>query len=459
MPSHAIANLIADAYYLIARTHIGGNITLANITISKRTVDAAQPGSRDAFLWDSDVKGFGLKVTPAGGKVYVFQYRVARPGETANTPARRYTIGKHGSLTPEQARARAKDLAVLVASGIDPREQEANKLAERDATKREVDERNRIANEMAFDRMADLWLDHYEHEKGRRPSSIAQASMVVRNHLKPALRNTPLPHIGRTDLQTIIDAVPAKQKAMRRTVFAYASIFFGWAMRRGCIPTNPLMSMAKPDAPKARDRVLTDAEVEAIWTASEALPAPWGQLYRLLLLTGQRKSEVAGLRWEELDRSVALWTIPANRAKNDKVHIVPLSPPVLAELDARAGGTIWPTSGYVLTTTGRTSISGFSKAKRALDETISKGRDGEQITDWRVHDIRRTVATGLQRLGVRFEVTEAVLNHVSGAKGGVAGVYQRHDWKEEKRAALDAWARQLGGAQPGGNVVKLEVRA
>jgi integrase len=160
-----------------------------------------------------------------------------------------------------------------------------------------------------------------------------------------------------------------------------------------------------------------------------------------------------------LDRSAALWTIPANRAKNDKVHIVPLSPPVLAELDALAGVTAWPKSGYVLTTTGRTSISGFSKAKRALDETISKGRDGEPITDWRVHDIRRTVATGLQRLGVRFEVTEAVLNHVSGAKGGVAGVYQRHDWKDEKRAALDAWARHLGGAQPGGNVVKLEVRA
>lgn len=432
---------------------------MPNITISKRTVDAAQPGDRDIFFWDQEVKGFGLKVTPTGGKIYVLQYRIARPGETANTPARRYTIGKHGNFTPEQARSRAKELTLLVASGIDPREKEANELAAKNAAKQAAAEQSRLETELAFDRMADLWLDHYEHEKGRRPSSIAQAYMVVRNHLKPALRNTPLPHIGRTDLQPIIDAVPAKQKAMRRTVFAYASIFFGWAMRRGCIPTNPLMSMAKPDAPKARDRVLTDAEVEAIWTASEVLPAPWGQLYRLLLLTGQRKSEVAGLRWEELDRSAALWTIPADRAKNDKVHIVPLSPPVLAELDALVGGTAWPTSGYVLTTTGRTSISGFSKAKRYLDDTISMGRAGEPITDWRVHDIRRTVATGLQRLGVRFEVTEAVLNHVSGAKGGVAGVYQRHDWKEEKRAALDAWARRLGGAQPEGNVVKLEARA
>lgn len=435
---------------------------MANITISKRTVDAAQSGSRDTFFWDGDVKGFGLKVTPAGGKIYVFQYRIARPGMTANTPARRYTIGKHGSLTPEQARTRAKELAVLVATGIDPREQEFEKLAEKDEAKRQAEERNRFANELAFGRMAALWLDHYENEKGRRPSSIAQASMVVRNHLKPALGNMPLPHIGRTDLQPIIDAIPAKQKAMRRTVFAYASILFGWAVTRGYIPTNPLMSMAKPEAPKARDRVLTDAEVEAVWTASEALPAPWVQLYRLLLLTGQRKSEVAGLRWDELDRNAAIWTIPADRAKNDKVHIVPLSPPVLAELDALAGGADWPKSSYVLTTTGRTAISGFSKAKRALDDAIAASRDGEPITAWRVHDIRRTVATGLQRLGVRFEVTEAVLNHVSGAKGGVAGVYQRHDWKDEKRAALDAWARRLGElahvAQAGDNIVKLQVR-
>jgi integrase len=455
--------LIAVAYYLIAKTHIKENIIVANIPISKRTVDATQPDSRDTFFWDDEVKGFGLKVTPAGGKIYVFQYRIARPGHAASTPARRYTIGKHGNLTPEQARSRAKELALLVATGIDPREQEADELSQKEAAKREAEEKNRLANELAFDRVAYLWLDHYSNEKGRRPSSLAQASLVIRNHLKPALGNTPMPHIGRTQLQPIIDAIPAKQKAMRRNVFAYASILFSWALTRGYIPTNPLMSMAKPDAPKARERVLTDTEVEIIWTASGALRMPWGHFYRLLLLTGQRKSEVAGLRWEELDRNEAIWTIPANRAKNDKAHIVPLSPPAIAELNELAAGTIWPKSGYVLTTNRRTSISGFSKAKRILDQLVAQAQNGEAISHWRVHDIRRTVATGLQRLGVRFEVTEAVLNHVSGAKGGVAGVYQRHDWKDEKRAALDAWAQRFGelvqGAQPGDNVVKLEVRA
>jgi integrase len=210
--------------------------------------------------------------------------------------------------------------------------------------------------------------------------------------------------------------------------------------------------MAKPAAPEARDRVLKDEDLLAVWKASEALKRPFGSFYRLLILTGQRRDEVAGMRWSELDRQSATWTIPADRAKNGKVHIVPLPAGVIAELDtlvtathvtacAKAlDDTSWPKAGYVLTTTGRKPISGFSKAKAALDAAIIKGCEGEPLDDWRVHDLRRTVATGLQRMGVRFEVTEAVLNHVSGAKGGVAGIYQRHDWKDEKKAALSAWA-------------------
>jgi integrase len=180
----------------------------------------------------------------------------------------------------------------------------------------------------------------------------------------------------------------------------------------------------------------------------------------LLVLTGQRRSEVAGMKWDELDRTAATWTIPAARAKNGKVHIVPLPETALQLLDERAGGQGWPSVGHVLTTTGRTPVSGISKAKAALDDLVVTG-SALPMAPWRLHDIRRTVATGLQRLGVRFEVTEAVLNHVSGSKGGVAGIYQRHDWAEEKRAALEAWAthveRLLTGAD-GNNVLRSGVR-
>jgi integrase len=255
---------------------------------------------------------------------------------------------------------------------------------------------------------------------------------------------------------------------MRRAVFAYASVLFGWAYRRGDITDNPLAGMAKPEAPKARDRVLSDDELVATWEASLRLGDPFGPFIRLLILTGQRRIEVAGMNWTELDRSTATWIIPADRAKNGMAHLVPLSTTAVAELDRlskAAHGEIdgkaasnWPKDGFVLTTTGRSPISGFTKAKNALDSAMAKARNGKPQPGWRIHDLRRTMATGFQRLGVRFEVTEATLNHVSGAKGGVAGVYQKHDWKEEKRSALDAWARHVAAivtSTERGNVVSL----
>ena len=433
---------------------------MPSIKISKATVDVAQPSVADKVYWDKALAGFGLKITPAGRKVYLYRYRLAPPGRAAKTQPVTLTIGKHGDLTPDQARDRATELAGKVAVGVDPRAEERRERIEAEA-------RARRDTDLAFDLKADQWLDHYEHEKERRPSSVSQAKLVVRNHLKPALKSKPLPEIGKSDIQSIIDAIPVRQKAMRRAVFAYASILFGWAASSGYIDRNPLQDMNKPPAPKARERVLTDEELSAVWRATTGLPKPFGPFYRMLILSGQRRDEVATLGWGDLDRAAATWTIPADRAKNGRAHIVPLSAQVVVELDALAGSSLqWPRSGFVLTTTGRTPISGFSKAKVALDDLIDKSTaaaGGEPMVEWRVHDLRRTLATGLQRLGVRFEVTEAVLNHISGSKGGVAGIYQRHDWKDEKRAALTAWAshveRLLSGA-PQSNVIQLgEVRA
>lgn len=424
---------------------------MASIKISKATVDAAQVGERDLVYWDKSLSGFGLKVTPAGRKVYLYRYRIAVPGKAAKTHPITLTIGKHGELTPDQARDTATALAGKVAAGEDPRAVTRQKLIE-------AEKRTRSDAGLAFDMKADQWLDHYEHEKERRPSSVQQARLVVRKYLKPALRSAPMPQIGKSDIQSIIDTIPVRQKATRRAVFAYASVLFSWAASRGYVDRNPLLDMDKPDAPKARERVLNDEELTSVWRASTELPNPFGLFYRLLILTGQRRDEVASLRWGDLDRVAATFTIPADRAKNARAHIVPLSAQAITELDVWAGSeSSWPRSGYVLTTTGKTPISGFSKAKKALDERISEAV-GEGIPAWRAHDLRRTLATGLQRLGVRFEVTEAVLNHISGSKGGVAGIYQRHDWKDEKRAALTAWAahvERLGNNDLPSNVFQL----
>lgn len=434
---------------------------MPGISITKRAVDAAKPAAKDHFIWDDSLSGFGLKVTPAGGKIYVYQYRIARAGQAERTPAKRYTIGKHGNLTPDEARKRAKELAALVERGIDPRQQELDAVSAKDEAERLAKEKARIEGELAFKNVAALWLDHYENEKSRRPASISLAKLVVNRYLKPALDEKPVPHISRADIQPIIDAIPVRRKGMRRAVFAYASVLFGWAAKRGDISSNPLTEMVKPEAPKSRDRVLTDTELAEIWTSSIQIRAPFGPFFRLLILTGQRRSEVARMSWTELDRTSLTWTIPADRAKNGVTHIVPLNHMTMAELDALATSNapeddtndiaIWPKRGFVLTTTGKTPISGLTKAKHALDAAVLKARcdkieqtnDDTAMPPWRIHDLRRTLATGFQRLGIRFEVTEAVLNHVSGAKGGIAGVYQRHDWKEEKRSALDAWARHI----------------
>ena len=436
---------------------------MAKAAITKRTVDRAKAGSRDQFIWDTSLAGFGLKITPAGGKIYIFQYRIARPGEASRTATKRYTIGKHGKLTPDQARKRAKELAAMVETGTDPRQAELDEYAAADAKKSAKAEQERLEKDLAFDRVADQWLDHYEYEKGRRPASVRQAKLIVENYLRPALTSKPMPHVGRGDLQPIIDGIPAKQMAMKRAVYAYASILFGWAAKRDMIDANPLSAMDRPSPPPSRKRVLKDWELTDTYLAASSMNAPFGPFFQLLILTGQRRSEVAGIAWSELDRDEATWTIPPERAKNNTAHIVPLAPAVLERLDRLAGvqgddEPKWPKAGFILSTNGRTPISGITKAKLRLDAAIAKRRDGKAIDEWRIHDLRRTLATGFQKLGIRFEVTEAVLNHVSGAKSGIAGVYQQHDWKEEKRSALEAWARHVASIiapAPADNVTPL----
>jgi len=171
------------------------------------------------------------------------------------------------------------------------------------------------------------------------------------------------------------------------------------------------------------------------------------------MITGQRRDEVASLDWRELNRSAKEWVIPADRAKNRNAHTVPLSDLAIAELDALAAGVVWPRHGLAFSTTGRTPASGHSRAKARLDREMLSIAENEarelagnhqpKLDSWRVHDLRRTFATGLQRLGIRLEVTEACLNHVSGSRRGIVGVYQRHQWTDEKRDAMGRWSGHL----------------
>jgi len=419
---------------------------MAKGRIKKTTVDEALPQEQDWFLWDERVRGFGLKVTPKGAKTYIFQYRMG--GRASKV--RRYTIGKHGKLTPDGARKIAERLAAQVAQGEDPQHE-----------KIETRKENAV---LAFAAYAEKFAADYLSL--RWPKTGKQAAVLLRKYVAPIWRDKPLTAIRRKDMSDVLRPLRS-QPATEKSVYAVVRKLFNWAVSEGDINSSPLVGMEAPAGPPARDRVLTDEEVALIWQCSYEMDYPYGPAARVLILTGQRLREVTALSWSELSRDEAMWRLPAPRTKNKVAHTIPLSPAVISELNLIAESQghqgRWPRAGYVFTTTnGAKPINGFSKAKARLDKVVASAlaemEHPLEMESWRFHDFRRTLATGMQRLGVRFEVTEAILNHVSGAKGGIAGIYQRHDWADEKAAALNAWADHIAYILSGedrGNVVPL----
>jgi integrase len=390
--------------------------------ITKQAVDALQGSAKEVFLWDDQLRGFGLRSTPNGAKSYVFQYRMG--GREA--PSRRYTIGRHGSpWTPQSARKEAERVAMLVAQRVDPVQADH--------------ERRRQAVDLAFEAYVETFIDLYLKKRWKQWSLGAG---VLRREAVTVLKRKPLPSIKRSDLTGIWDRLQDRP-AVARLTHATLRKLFRWALSRGDLERSPLEGVEAPPPVAARDRVLSDDELAAVWSGAEAIGWPFEGLLKFLILTGQRREEVAGLSWEELDRASSTWVLPAARSKNGKPHLVPLSRQAVTVLDEMAGGVEWSPKGLVFSTTGTTPVSGFSKIKRRLDDHLAAAL-GEPPAPWRLHDLRRTVATGLQRLGVRFEVTEAVLNHSSGSRSGIAGVYQRYDWASEKALALLSWGDNVG---------------
>lgn len=288
--------------------------------------------------------------------------------------------------------------------------------------------------------------------------SLVNVRRIVNRHIVPTLGDRLADSVTRADVTAVIDEIAATAPVMARAVHSQLSAFYTWAMPRlDRLPGNPCRDAGRPAKPKSRDRVLSDAELRALWHVAEGESLPWGPGLKLLILTGARRSEVFNAEREEFDLAAREWVIPGARSKNGQPHIVPLSDAavtVLKAVSAIEGSTkLFP---------GRNNLEngpgGFSKAQTRFRSSIDERLERESGQRWTLHDIRRTAATGLQRLGIRFEVTEAVLNHVSGSKSGVAGIYQRHDWKAEKRHALEAWAAEVERivtATDRGNVVAL----
>ncbi|GGG52591.1 integrase [Caldovatus sediminis] len=401
-------------------------------------------------MFDADLAGFGLRVTARGTKTFLFQYNAGPHVK------RRVVIGTFGAeMTTAQARKQAEVLRGQVRESRDP-------VAERRAARAaalEAEARAKAAEAAArytVTAMIDQWAEHHLSQRS------ASYRRRVPRELKAALSDwkaVPAASFAHADAVRVLDAVKAvRGPVATNRLRAVARACWGWAVKRGAMERNPWEVTPQPAREVARERVLSDAELAAIWHAAGRLGAPWTAILRLLILTGQRRGEVAGMRWAEVDLEAGVWSLPGDRTKNRRPHDVPLSAEAVGIIRAvrrRKADRL------VFEGVNGNPPSGFGKMKARLDAALADAarQGGPEVAPWTLHDLRRTVATGLQRLGVRLEVIEAVLNHVSGSRAGIVGVYQRHGWAREKAEALRGWAahvmRYVDGGAAVSNVVPL----
>lgn len=390
--------------------------------LTAKTVSAARSATKPYFLWDPDLKGFGLKVFPSGTKTFVVQYRAPSDGKT-----KRRAIGKFESpWSPKAARDEAARLLHIVGLGNDLSArglpQDTNDLPE------------------LFADYSSRFLRLYA-ARNWSPRTIETHQSNIERWLIPILGKTRIDKIQRSHVTQVLDQIGPDKPALPRNLFVLMRSMFNWAVDRGDLEKNPMTGMRRPAAPLERHHILSDEEVVVVALAALQMGTIWGGLIHMLLWTGQRLREVGEADWSEFDQDKQLWTIPAARTKNRREHSVPLNHSACSTLVEIAGDQVWPTAGYVFSHKAGRPVSGFSRMKRKLNRKVAS--IDETVRPWRLHDLRRTVATNMQRLGVRFEVTEAILNHVSVTQSGVASVYQRHDWAEEKRAAMEAWGVKM----------------
>jgi integrase len=292
----------------------------------------------------------------------------------------------------------------------------------------------------AGDTVRGLWPAYKKAKSHLR--KIGEIERVFNRHILPEFGDRAADGITRSEITRFIDDIAQRTPVMARNILSYFSSFYGWALPRlDRLPGNPCRDAGRPPKPKARERVLSEREISHLWHVLEAEGEPFGAAIKLLLLTGQRRNEVFEADRTEFNLSAGTWTITGARAKNGAAHIVPLPAEVLALvkhlLSKGSGEKLFPARGNL-----DVGPSGFSKAMTRIRAALEE-RAGEPVPHWTLHDLRRTMATGLQRLGVRLEVTEAVLNHVSGSRSGIVGVYQRHDYFHEKKTALAAWEKEV----------------
>jgi integrase len=373
----------------------------------------------DHIAWDGELRGFGYRLRRGAGgqvlKTWVVQYRRGR--------TRRVLLGSGDLLSAEQARQQAKKLLAKVALGEDP---------QADKTER------RQKDSYTLGALVDEYLAF--KQPTIRPPSYTNLVLYLRGPYFKPLHGLPVDTVTRRDVAARLVAITrAHGSIVAARARGALSTFYVWAMGSGLAEVNPIIGTLKPQDAEPRSRVLSDEELAAIWRASGN--DAYGRVIKLLILTGARRGEVGGMRWSELDLDRTIWTIPPQRTKNKKPHTLPLMP---STLDIIAGVPRRVSRDHLFGTRSAVGLRHWH-AKRALDRKL-----GAAVGPWRLHDIRRSVATRMADLGVMPHVIEAVLNHHSGHRSGVSGIYNRSAYEREVKAALALWADHLRRLVDGG---------
>jgi integrase len=395
---------------------------------------AKAPKGKRIERFDSGADGLALRITDRGKKTWCISYHF--PDGQGCLKHHRYTIGPWPTIGVAQAREKARQVKEQVKSGIDPK-------AARAAAKAKM----QIEGRKTFQALAENYIKR-ECSKLKRGHEY---EAVIRRELLPAWGAILVADLRPAHLNELTDAVEdAGKPTAAYRIHEIAKRILNWAIERGEIETSPFAAMKRPVSKVSRDRALKDHEIKALWSVWNDQRYPFGPLQQLLILLGQRRSEVAEMRWPEVDLDKREWTIPASRSKSRREHIVPLSDAAVEILESLPR---FSDGDYVFTTTGgRRPVSGFSKAKVRTDQMLLDQDTG--VEGWRVHDLRRTCRTGMARLGVPEIVSERVLNHLP---QGLEKIYNVHEYADEKRGALEKWAGHIRDLSepPPENVVQL----
>jgi integrase len=373
-------------------------------------------------IWDALLPGFGLRVSAAGGRSY---FVMCRTGTGATRRQRRIKIGNAGLMDLAEARAKARDLLRRVDEGED--------LAPRDETP---------------DLFRAFVLDYLARRRPNlRAGTYREYERLLLRNAVPRWDDMRVGEIKQRHVADLLDDMVRRDAAVSANrLFAVLQHVFKHAVTRGLIAASPIASLDKPTRETSRERFLSDEELRWFWSACEQVGWPFGYIFRLQTLTAQRGGQLRSMEWGEISLPARTWTISGAKMKNKRPHIIHLSDPaadLLREINATAGKTAaLKDAELVFTMDGKHALSGFSKAKRRIDRLMAQ-QAGRAIPNWTLHDLRRTCVNGLAQMGFSPHVCDKVLSHTQGTIAGVAAVYNRYEYLEERKAALCAWARRI----------------